>query len=444
MGGCITLSGGIFLNILEFGVLNDGRTVNTRILQQAIDTVSAAGGGTLDFPHGVYVTGTLHLKSNVTLNFMPGATLLASGNAADYDPSAGENRYLGEHMLDRCLLYARDQENIAITGSGEINGNKLAFPNEGDPILSRPMMIRMDGCANVRLEGVRLIDAAGWTCAFLRCKRVFAHALDIRNMPHRHGTADGLDFDACQEVVVSDCNFDTGDDCICLQNSFKGTICQNVSITNCIMTGKWAGFRIGLSSVGDIRDVTISNIVMHDLGCSGFKIQTTEGGNLSDMTFDNIVMRNVPRSFFITLNHYPLTLESANGVPNTGKLCNMCFSNVRHINEPGMTKDNNHGIVILGVPGFPIENLYFHNIHMDLPGGLSRPEKPMPELVGSRPEYYEFDNLLPGSAVYVRHAKDITMDRVFARLTQPGERPLFACDYADLSINGETINPMYN
>ena len=429
------------MNILEYGAANNGEKNNTLIIQRAIDALSTAGGGIIDFPKGVYVTGTLFLKSHVTLNLMPGAKILASADISDYDPSAGENRYLGEHMLDRCLLYAEGQEDIGLVGSGEINGNKLAFPNSGDPLLSRPMLIRMDRCSNVRLDSLKLIDAAGWTCAFLRCTRIFAHGLDIRNMPHQHGTADGLDFDACRNVIVSDCNFDTGDDCICLQNSFKNTLCENVTVMNCVMTGKWAGFRIGLSSVGDIRNVSISNIVMHDLGCSGLKIQTTEGGTLSDMVFDNIMMRNVPRSVFITLNRYPLTLESAEGVPQSGILRNMIFSNIMHINEPGSTKDHNHGIVIIGEPGYPIEHLRFYNMCMSLPGGGAIPAKPMPEITGVRPEYYAFDVLLPSSAVYVRHAYDIAMENVSVSFSAPDPRPQYACDFADLRINGHKVIP---
>lgn len=431
--------GGIFMNVLDFGIINDGHTKNTQMLQRIIDELSASGGGMLKFPAGVYVTGTLFLKSNITLNLLPGAQLLASDNIADYTSSAGENRYLDEHMLDRCLLYAKGQKNIVITGSGEINGNKLAFPNSNDTVLSRPMMIRMDNCANIRLEGVRLIDAAGWTCAFLRCTRVFAHGLDIRNMPHQYGTADGLDFDSCQNVIVSDCNFDTGDDCICLQNSFRHTICENIAVTNCVMTGKWAGFRIGLSSSGDIRDVTISNIVMYNLGCSGLKIQATEGGTLSNMTFNNITMRNVPRSIFITLNHYALTLESMDGVPYTSRLSDMSFSNIRHVNETSMTHDDNHGIILIGEPNHPITNLYFNNIDMRLPGGISSPTQPMPEIIGCRPEYYVFNNRLPSSAIYVRHAKHIYMDNISVKLDAPDPRPLYVGDFSDLIVNGRTI-----
>lgn len=403
--------------------LGNGRILATVPLQRMIDACSSNGGGEVSIPPGVYITGGLLLKSGVTLHLAKGACLKASGRIDDYPANWYCNRYLNEPHMDRCVIYAQHASDIGITGNGTIDGSMECFPNLNDLARNRPMLIRMVGCNNIRLEGVNLKNAAAWTTAFHRCEQVFARGLNIFNRPHPSGNGDGLDFDGCRTVIVSDCRFDTSDDCICLQNSYAGAVCEYVSISNCIMTGKWAGIRIGLSSVGDIRDVTVSNIVMHDLDCSGLKIQATEGGKLSNMNFSNIVMRNVPRAVFATLNRFPMTLDCPKPVPSTGALCDMNFSNIRLVNEPGLETHGVQGIVVVGEPGNQIRGLKFENIDLVLDGGGRAHTEVEEELMNQRPEFFVYKNGLPSSAIYLNHTNGIRMNRVNIRLHKSDERP---------------------
>ena len=146
------------IDVISQGALGDGMTVNTSVIQKAIDLCGRSGGGTVYFPSGSYVSGTLFLKSNVTLELSSGAVLKASPDIRDYAKDTHHNRYRNEQALDRCFLFARDQENIRITGMGEINGNAEAFPNEGD--IYRPMMIRFLRCRNIRIDQVGLYQSA--------------------------------------------------------------------------------------------------------------------------------------------------------------------------------------------------------------------------------------------------------------------------------------------
>lgn len=416
--------------------LGNGKSSATTQLQQIIDQCSLNGGGEILIPPGIYIIGGLLLKSGVKLHLANGACLKASGNIADYPSTWYCNRYLNEPHMDRCVIYAQDANNIGITGNGTIDGSMECFPNTDDSAHNRPMLIRMVRCNNVRLEGINLKNAAAWTTAFHRCEQVFAHRLNIFNRPHPYGNGDGLDFDSCRTVIVSDCRFDTSDDCICLQNSYAGTVCEYITITNCVMTGKWAGIRIGLSSVGDIRDVVINNISMHDLECSGLKIQATEGGTLSNMIFANMVMRNVPRAVFATLNRFPMTLDCPEPIPSTGALCDMSFSNIRLINEPGLETHGVQGIVVVGEPGNAIKDLRFDNIDLVLDGGGSNHVEIEEELVDQRPEFFVYKNGLPSSALYFNHTKGIRMDRVNIRLHKPDGRPYVLVRDGKVEING--------
>lgn len=127
---------------------------------------------------------------------------------------------------------------------------------------------------------------------------VICFCLTIHSRANHNG--DGLDFDGCQNVRVSNCAFDTSDDSICLQASRQDRPCRDVVITNCSFCSKWAGIRIGLLSRGNIENVTVSNCIFKDIQDSGLKIQVCEGGIMQNMTFSNLVMTNVPRPIFMT------------------------------------------------------------------------------------------------------------------------------------------------
>ena len=132
----------------DFGAIADGRTKDTVAVQAAIDA-AASHGGTVRLAGGIFVCGTLYLKSNVALEITNSATLLASPDIADYGTDTHHNRYRNELELDRCFLFAQDAENVTICGSGVIDGNAAAFPNAGS--IYRPMLLRVLRCRNVRV-----------------------------------------------------------------------------------------------------------------------------------------------------------------------------------------------------------------------------------------------------------------------------------------------------
>jgi polygalacturonase len=250
-------------DVREFGAVGDGRTLNTKAIQQAIDTCSSAGGGTVLIAGGSFVTGTIYLKDHVTLHLAAGAVLLGSTHIADYATDTHKNAYANESHMDRCLIFARGARNIGITGQGTIDGRggREHFPNPGDE--HRPMLIRFLECANLRVRDVTLVNPASWTSAWLYCEDIVVDGVRIHSRANWNG--DGLDFDGCRDVRVSNCAFDTSDDSICLQASRPDRPCRDIVITNCIFVSQWAGVRIGLLSMGDFENVTVSNCVFRDI-----------------------------------------------------------------------------------------------------------------------------------------------------------------------------------
>jgi len=289
----------MIININDRNGKGDGKTLNTSVIQSCIDECHLSGGGVVQLGTGIYLCGGIYLKNNVTLEIPMGATLLANPDISDYGDDTHYQRYQNEHDLDRCWIYAQDSENISVCGLGTIDGNAQAFPNYGS--IYRPMMFRFLHCKHIRIEGLKLYNAASWTTAFLDSSFIWTTGLDIRN--HHNYNGDGLDFDGCNHVFVDNCYIQGTDDNLCLQSSSKDYIVENINITNCTFSSICAAIRIGLKSIGTIRNVVISNCAMQNVWKEGIKIECSEGGAIEDIVVNGIVMRNVSKPIYLMLNN---------------------------------------------------------------------------------------------------------------------------------------------
>ena len=307
-------------NILDFGAVPDGVTLNTTPIQKAIDAAAAEGGGEVRVPAGVFLTGTLRLRSHIELHLEPGAVLLASTDLADYNAldeypqnwSSERECWLGIH-----LILAVGQEDVSITGRGVIDGSGASFyppPPESVPLRHgygwscgfridknrkrAGQMVVFCECRNIRVTGVTLRNASCWSCFLMGCEDAVIDGLIVRNPPDFANT-DGIDIDCCRNVMISNCNIDTGDDAITLRGSEKYLghpfPCENITVTNCVLASSVCGFRIGVGS-GIIRNATISNIMIRRAAI-GFLLQSsyTKGGrgvDIYDLTISGIRFDN--------------------------------------------------------------------------------------------------------------------------------------------------------
>ena len=156
-------------------------------------------------------------------------------------------------------------------------------------------------CRNIRLSHLRLYDAAAWTTAFLDSSWIWVDGVDIRNEKRYNG--DGLDFDGCSHVFVSNCSIRGTDDNLCLQAGSREYPVEDVHITGCSFSSLCAAIRIGLKSIGDISDVVISSCTMKNVWREGIKVECSEGGSITDITVNNLTMKNVSRPIFLLLNN---------------------------------------------------------------------------------------------------------------------------------------------
>lgn len=371
----------MIFNPKSYGAIADGINDDTNAIQKAIDDASFSGGGRVILENGVFLSGTIYLKSNITLEIDSSAILSASHNIKRYNCDTHYNRYRNEPELDRCFIFAENVENIELCGKGTINGNAEFFPNTES--IYRPMMIRFLNCHNIRLHDLHLYNSASWTTAFLDSNNIFVSNIDIKNDKNYNG--DGLDFDGCSHIFVSGCSIQGTDDNLCLQSS--GLPVSDVHISNCSFSSICAAIRIGLKSIGSISDVNISHCSMQNVWREGIKIECSEGGNISHINIQDITMNDVSRPIFIILNNRfePQGLGSSlelKHIPEIGTMSDIIISDIiaedseemknthYRFNDDIMGKPEFAGIRIDAEENHQIHNLILRNITYKFIGGV--------------------------------------------------------------------------
>ncbi|WP_148629630.1 glycoside hydrolase family 28 protein [Bacillus sp. E214] len=299
-----------FYNINDFGAVDDGETLNTKAINEAILACSTDGGGTVYIPSGRFLTGAVILKSNVHLYLEAGAYVTFSNDLNEYPVVTSRWEGVKREVYASCL-YAEDAENISVTGHGVLDGNgefwwKIFRKNENK--YPRPKLVSFDSCKHVLIDGIKMINSPSWTVNPICCEDVTVHNISILN-PADSPNTDGINPESCRNVRISDCHIDVGDDCIAIKSGTEDTLtrvpCENITITNCTMIHGHGGVVIGSEMSGDIRNVTVMNCIFEgtDRGIR-LKSRRGRGGVVEDIRVSNIVMNGVICPFIANLYYY--------------------------------------------------------------------------------------------------------------------------------------------
>lgn len=271
------------VNIKDFGAVGDGKTLNTKAIQEAIDSVAQRGGRVV-IEDGTYMTGTVRLKSNVELHIASDAVLLGSPDCADYPENEADhvNSPLLPRWRNACLIFAEECNNIALTGMGTIDCNGKTFviytPENKKWKYHRdfdrptpPRAVFFTGCKNVKIEDITMINQpAGWSYWIHDCDKVTIDKIKI-DAEVEYPNNDGIHINSSRDVTVSNCSIRCGDDCIIVRANNvslpENKVCERVTIQNCSLTSYSSAIRIGWINDGVIRNCTFGNIVMTDCSC---------------------------------------------------------------------------------------------------------------------------------------------------------------------------------
>ena len=364
------------ISIDQRGAVPDALTLNTAVIQEAINEISQAGGGRLTIPEGVFLCGSLHIKAGVDLHLSQGAVLRASSNYEDYSSAHSipviTDGAVDEYVLPQRAFISGFQAHCAsISGTGTIDGNADNFIEERGryihsmrgPIggksqyLERPFTVFIIASEEISFIDFTLKDPAFWAIRLTGCDNSRIERIKILTdlmVPN----ADGIDIDRCSHVLIKDCTLITADDCISLK-SCSGTAqygdVSDITIENCYMKTTSGAITLGTESVGDIKNVVVDNCVVED-SHRGFAVRAREGGTISDCVFKNSKVQT--RAFS------PMWWGHGEALHVTA------FS----WNDPGQVGDGNPE---RGLEGY-VRNIRFENLHVETEAGIliwaARPE----------------------------------------------------------------------
>lgn len=380
--------------ITDYGI-GDGVDA-TEAFQAAVRACARDGGGTIRVPAGEYAIGSVILSDNVTISLAPGATIRASPDKTDYESSS---EFVGPDG-ERPLIFARDCQNVILTGDGTIDGRgtdimkmdepiqghsgqSSAFPlvsdgepqpRQGDAFLNpddgtedwpvakpsfRPgPIVLFDNCTNVSVRNVTLRNMPAWTLSFRMCELVDITSVNILNnmqIPN----CDGLCIENSRDVRVSDCTVRTCDDAITLIARDVAPPCANVTVTNCTLSSRACAIKLGSETAGAIRNCTFQNCVVTESN-RGLGIQHRDGGDVSNVLFSDITIETNLSDGPWWGKAEPIYVTS---VPRDESTSLGTVRNVRFVNITGQCEN---GALVYGHTDATIEHIRLDTVCLDL------------------------------------------------------------------------------
>ena len=428
-------------NVRDYGAKGDGKTLDHKAINKAIETAVANGGGQVLVPAGTYLCGSIRMKSNIELHLTAGAKILAApAKMKAYDESEvfGFPEYQdgGHTYFHNSLIWADGEENVSITGRGMIDGQGLTKKDteragnvQGGSIGTGDKAIALKCCKNILIRDVTIFRGGHFAIIVTGCERGTIDNVTVDT------NRDGIDIDCCKYLTVSNTKVNTpSDDAIVLKASYalkKAVACEHILITNCLVTGYKLGtfldgtyqpekvnwvcgrIKLGTESNGGYRNITISNCTC--MWSSGLAFEEVDQGRMENITVSNISMSHV--------HHYPIYITT--GCRNRGPKEVTQPSSARDISISNVVADDCDSlasIIVTGMEGTPIRNVSLSDIYIQYRGGGKKADKPYREQGTNYPEP-RWAGPTPAYGLFARHVDGLHLRNVRFELMRPDERP---------------------
>lgn len=454
-------------SVKDFGAVADGVSLDTVAVQKAVDFCSENGGGIVYFDRGRYVLSTVFLKDNTHILFEDGTVILGSLNFYDYAqqeeidfPIYQDASHTYFHLS---MFVGLGVKNISITGNALIDMRSVWDEDgvRGSAIKHRgPKCIALKNCENIQIKGLELNNVTDLAIYFAGCNRVDISGIKMRVY------IDGISPDNSKDVVIKDCDIETGDDGIVFKSSYnlnKIDICKNIHVSNCKIKSRCNAIKFGTETNGGFEDIVMENIQIRETRITGISIESVDGAIIDGITLKNIDMVNVNAPIFI---HIGRRMRGPQG-RELGKIRNITLENITakgpyepyeviawnyfsykdgdtyqepwnfgiaesfNDGEDNMTKDSAWQMTsnICGLPESPLENITLRNIKLQLDGGVKWVQREVPEEpICDYPEVFVYGRILPAKGIYFRHINGLTLENCTAETYREDCREEFVFD----------------
>jgi polygalacturonase len=417
-------------DVRDCGAKADGKALSTEAIQEAIDQCHENGGGTVYLAPGTFLSGTIYMKTGVTLKLDAGCTLLGSKDLKDYPPTVQDFRSYTDNYTDKSLIYAEKAERIAIIGRGTIDGQGRSFKG---PYKVRPYVIRFIECRNVTVEDITLLNSPMWMQHYLACDDVHISGITVHSRVNNNN--DGINIDSCHRVAISGCNVSSGDDAIVLKST-SARICRDVAVSNCVVSSHCNGLKMGTESNGGFKNIVTTGCSIYNTRLAGVALEIVDGGIMDRIVVSDITMDKIGAPVFLRLGNRARPFKKDMQTPGIGTMKNITISNIEATGA-GLT-----GCAIAGVPEAAIENVTLSNLRLSFAGGGTREhaDRTVPERPTAYPEYSMF-GVLPTYGLFCRHVRGLKLLNVQLQLDKRDQRrAVFFDDVEDAFIDCPDIS----
>jgi polygalacturonase len=449
---------GNYFNVRNYGAVGDGTNLDSPAIDRAVAAAAACGGGTVLVPAGTYLSGSIHLRSNIHLVIDSGATILGAPQtmeAYDLTEPWTNNPYQdgGHCYFHNSLIWGENLTNVFITGNGTINGGGLVrsdgildrmvgFNHPDRPVTNQAPPVRLGNkaialklCRNVLIRDLTIFHGGHFAILVTGCDNLTVDNVTMDT------DRDGIDIDCCRNTMVSNCRINSpNDDGLCPKSTCAlGELrpTENLTIINCQVSGFEEGtlidgtmkpsknhngrIKFGTESSGGFRNCSVANCTFRS--CRGLALEEVDGGIMDNITINNLTMMAVPDYAIY------ITTGKRNRTPNLAGISrgrNILISNVI---ADGVGKMS--GIQIVGLPGQPVEGVRLENIRLTCNGGGTMADAAIvpKELGAGYPEPRKLGTL-PAYGVFARHVKGLELANITVNFITNDLRP--AASFADI------------